>query len=213
MRHVMTLQLICLVFLLTSCEEEKRPLRERIRDMDEQEFREVPPESEFSQLGPAEIPVLIERMKEATGDIQWVPKGPPTRQTSPRFWIQWWIKQILRQDYLKRHPDYDGSVGWPEMDNSLQFIRWWEQEGEKVRGGKPYSLPEFMTPSTVEEWPETIHSPRYKKMMDRIVEENLQFKERGYRTINEMMRDRASSRGSESRGNRRTPPMKSEKSR
>jgi hypothetical protein len=139
----------------------------------------------LSELSVDAVPILMERMKEARGNIDWVPVkgGSPT---PPRFVIQWAIKEILRRDFLRRHPDSLG-VSWREVDDSIALADWWETAREKIAGGQPYELPAFMIPfRSIDEIKAILASPEVRNMYEAMDEQRRRFAQEGYRTLREM---------------------------
>lgn len=137
----------------------------------------------------AHIPLLIEKMNAATGDI-----GEPTNVSdwSPRYIIQRVIQQVLLRIYLERHPEklQDG-FGVYSTDNSLAILAWWEQEKDNILNDRLVNLPDCMSPMGYDlAYGADAHVLDQKTLsrLKRAKERNAAFKKAGYRTINEMLK-------------------------
>ena len=167
-----------------SCVDEDS-LAERIRNMSEEDFlgRDGVEVKAYGKL--CHVPLLIERMKQASGDIDWRPMDPPMGEEPPRYPIQKAVKLILARDYLQRHPETMQMHGSFEMDNSLQLLDWWNENKEAALGDGSYRMPKCTpwtsSPPTEEEM------AALRRAAAECEEQNAEFKAAGYKTINEML--------------------------
>ncbi|GAH44929.1 unnamed protein product [marine sediment metagenome] len=183
MRHVIVSLVVCAFSLLGGCH---KPYAERIKHMEPDEFNSSMLRG-LRELDISSLPVLMDRMKEAPGDMLWPYRNVSRTRMPPRFVLQWAIKQILRRDYVRRNPEYEG-VSWLEVDDSIGLAHWWETAETKIEGGKPYELPGFMIPfKFVDDIKEVTGSERVHKIEAAGEEQRRRFEQKGYRTIEEMM--------------------------
>lgn len=187
-----------LLLTLTSCTDDDS-LAERIKYMPEKDFLTSAVTDVLRSGKLRHVPLLIERMKEASGDIDWIPRLPVTSKTPPRYMIQKAIKTILARDYLQRHPEMMREYSSISMDNSLQLLDWWEQNKEDVLHNRPYAMPRCMVPPSWLSPPYDEAGERLGRLEAECREQNAKFKAAGYKTINERLRAQGLVAGTETR--------------
>lgn len=136
-------------------------------------------------IGIPALPALIELMKDAGGDIQHQPGE--TGEDSERYLVQFCMKVIIQQDVMSGHPEYMGALNL-SIDNSLQFLSWWQEARDNILGGRRYEPPEFMFPfRSMEELSEADGSPESLEILRRHEQQRVVFKRLGFDSIREML--------------------------
>ena len=194
--------LFCLIAVCSGCRQwdsdaDRRP--HPVAELEHREFLNWDVRRRVVGYGREAMPYLIQQMLHAPGDIEWKP-GDPEEQRSPRFCVQWCIKQIIRSDFLARHPEYK-YLGWIEVDNSLCLIRWWLKEGLNVIRGGNYALPVCMKPGP----PSSTRAGQEagslaQEELKRYADENGRFKASGYSTLAEFLAARLTNEDPEAKG-------------
>jgi len=174
--------------LLPGCGGERRLRMQDIETMDGADFLRARTINKIVfEVGMPALPVLIKKMRSASGDIEWIPQQPPVGSRPARYAIQSTISLILYIDYLQRHPKFEG-VTSPALDTSLILSDWWTKQCAVIDAGGDYSLPSFMIPyGSQEERMRIIHSLKYQHILKEILHRNAEFKRMGYGSINEML--------------------------